>query len=93
LNYAEQGVLEISDKSGNSLRLSVDESTTLPLGTSYTGPQGPMQEDWSDLRDVDGMKVPFKIILRQGDRKIAEITVQDVKVNTGATADQLSKRP
>ena len=93
VNYAEPGVLEISDKSGASLRLIVDESTALPLGTSYTGPQGPMQEDWSDLRDVDGMKVPFKIILRQGNRKIAEITVQEVKVNTGATADQLSKRP
>jgi len=61
VNYADKAFLQISDKSGNSLRLIVDESTALPLGMSYNGPQGPMEEDWSDLRDVDGMKVPFKI--------------------------------
>ena len=33
------------------------------------------------------------ITLRQGDRKLADVTVQEIKVNTGATEDQLSKRP
>jgi hypothetical protein len=93
VNYAGPGIVEISDKSGNSLRLSVDESTGLPLGTSYTGPQGPMVEEWSDLRDVSGMKAPFKITMRQGDRKLADVTIQEIKVNTGATEEQLSKRP
>jgi zinc protease len=93
VNYAGPGTVEISDKSGNSLRLSVDESTGLPLGTSYTGPQGPMVEEWSDLRDVSGMKAPFKITLRQGDRKVADVTIMEIKVNTGATEEQLSKRP
>jgi zinc protease len=93
VNYAGPGAVDIADKSGNSLRLNVDESTGLPLGTSYNGPQGPMEEDWSDLRDVGGLKAPFKITMRQGDRKLADITVQDIKVNTGATEEQLSKRP
>jgi zinc protease len=93
VNYAGPGAVEISDKNGNSLRLIVDESTGMPLKTSYTGPQGPMDEEWSDLRDVNGMKVPFKITMRQGTRKIADVVVQDIKVNTGATETQLSKRP
>jgi hypothetical protein len=93
VNYAGPGAVDISDKNGNSLRLIVDEATGLPLKTSYNGTQGPMDEEWSDLRDVDGMKVPFKITLRQGTRKLADVVVQDVKVNTGATETQLSKRP
>ena len=93
VNYAGPGTIEISDKDGNSLRLIVDESTGLPLKTSYSGPQGPMDEEWSDFRDVNGMKVPFKITLRQGPRKLADVTIQDVQVNTGATEAQLSKRP
>jgi len=93
VNYAGPGAVDISDKDGNSLRLTVDEATGLPLKTSYTGPQGTMDEEWSDLREVNGMKVPFKITLRQGAKKLADITVQDIKVNTGATESQLSKRP
>jgi outer membrane lipoprotein-sorting protein len=93
VNYAGPGALDISDKSGNSLRLSVDENTGLPQKTSYIGTQGQMEEEWSDLRDVNGIKVPFKITMRQGARKLADITVQDVKINTGATEEQLSKRP
>jgi zinc protease len=93
VNYGGPGAVDISDKSGNSLRLIVDESTGLPQKTSYTGPQGPMEEEWSDLRDVNGMKVPFKITLRQGARKLADITLQEIKTNTGATEEQLSKRP
>jgi predicted Zn-dependent peptidase len=93
VNYAGPGAVDISDKSGNSLRLIVDENTGLPLKTSYSGPQGPIEEEWSDLRAVDGMKVPFKITLRQGPRKLADIIVQEIKTNTGATEDQLSKRP
>jgi hypothetical protein len=92
VNYAGSGAIEISDKSGASLRLTVDESTGLPLKTSYAGPQGAMEEEWSDLREVDGMKAPFKITLRQGPRKFADVIVQEIKVNTGATEAELSKR-
>ena len=93
VNYAGPGAIDISDKSGNSLRLIVDEGTGLPMKASYVGVQGQMEEEWSDLRDVDGLKAPFKITMRQGARKLADITVQDIKVNTGATEEQLNKRP
>ncbi len=38
------------------------------------------------------MKVPFKMTVVQGGKKFAEVTVQDLKVNTGLTEAQLSKR-
>ena len=49
--------------------------------------------EWNDLRDVDGMKAPFKIAVRQGGQKFADVIVEEIKVNTGATEEQLSKRP
>jgi hypothetical protein len=39
------------------------------------------------------MKVPFKITVTQSGKKFADVTVQDLKLNTGATEEQLSKRP
>jgi len=92
VNYAGPGALDISDKSGNSVRLTVDENTGLPVKTSYSGPQGTIEENWSELKDVDGMKVPFKITVIQSGKKFADVTVQELKLNTGATAEQLSKR-
>jgi zinc protease len=92
VNYAGPGELDISDKTGAAVRLTVDESTGLPLKSSYNGAQGKIEETWSDLRVVDGMKVPFKITVWQAGKKFADVTVQDLKVNTGATEAQLSKR-
>ena len=92
VDYAGPGVLDIKDKNGAAVRLTVDEGTGLPLKTSYSGAQGTIEESWSDLRDVDGMKVPFKMTVVQGGKKFAEVTVQDLKVNTGLTEAQLSKR-
>jgi len=92
VNYAGPGALDISDQSGNSVRLMVDEATGMPLKTSYPGSQGTIEESWSDLREVDGMKVPFKIKVTQNGKNFAEVTVQELKVNTGITEEQLSKR-
>jgi hypothetical protein len=92
VNYAGVGLLDIIDNSGNAVRLVVDENTGLPVKTSYAGPQGTIEEVWTDLRTVDGMKVPFKITILQSGRKFADVTIQDYKVNTGATQAELSKR-
>jgi zinc protease len=92
VNYAGVGLLDIFDQNGNAVRLLVDESTGLPLKTSYAGPQGTIDENWSDLREVDGMKAPFKITITQAGRKFADVTIQEIKVNTGLTEAEMSKR-
>jgi zinc protease len=92
VNAVDDSTVEISDKKGNSTQLKIDEKTGLPLGESYAGAQGKVEEAWSDLRDVNGIKTPFKIAVQQNGKKFADVTVQEIKVNTGATQEQLSKR-
>ena len=92
VNYSGAGILDITDKSGGAVRLFIDEKTGLPQKQSYAGPQGTVEEIWSDLRSVDGVKVPFRITITQAGRKFAEVTVQDYKVNTGVTEAEMSKR-
>jgi len=93
VNYAGPGLMDISDKGGNAVHLTVDENTGLPLKSTYAGPQGAIEETWSDLRDVGDVKFPFKISITQGGRKFSDVIIQDVKVNTGLTAAELSKQP
>lgn len=93
VNYAGGGVLEISDKNGAAAKVTIDESTGLPLAMSYQGPQGLIEENFSDFREAAGIKVPYKITIKQGQRKFADVAIQDLKLNTGATEAQLSKRP
>jgi len=50
----------------------VDDNTGLPLKLSYAGPQGVIEETFSDFRDVAGIKIPFKISITQAGRKFAE---------------------
>jgi len=92
VNFVAPAVIEISDKNGNAARLTLDESSGLPLKASYESSQGKVEEGWSDWRDVAGMKAPFKISVTQNNKKFADVTVEDIKVNTGATEEQLSKR-
>ncbi len=93
VNYAGPGAIDISDKALNTVRLTVDENTGRPMRISYSGPQGAIEEEWTEFRDVDGMKAPSKISMRQNGQKFADAIVEDIKVNTGATEEQLSKRP
>ncbi|MGH9720714.1 MAG: M16 family metallopeptidase, partial [Bryobacteraceae bacterium] len=93
VNYAGAGVLEISDKDGNSTRLTVDEATGMPQKETYAGPQGPLEETWSNFKEVGGVKAPHQISVTTGGRKFADAVILELSVNTGATAEQLSKRP
>ena len=92
VNLAGAGLLNISDKSGNTVRVVVDENTGLLSKMSYAGPQGTIEETFSDFRDVAGVKVPYKISVTQGGRKFAEAVILDLKVNTGVTVADMSKR-
>jgi hypothetical protein len=97
INYAGDGVLEISAKEGETVKLQVDEKTGVPLKLSYqeAGPQGPaaVDEVYSDWREVSGVRVPFAWTVMQGGQKYAEVKVQDYKINSGLTLEALSKKP
>ena len=44
-------------------------------------------------RDVDGLKMPFKISLQQNGRKFADLTAEEYKFNSGLKAEELSRKP
>ena len=98
VNYAGDGTLEISFKDGDSVRLRIDEQTALPLKLTYQsiqmrGPPSTLVDTFADWKEVEGIRMPFKItILREGD-VYAEVTVQDIQVNTGLTVEELSEKP
>jgi len=58
-----------------------------------SGPPQPVEEDYSDFRDVNSVKVPFRVDILQGGKKFATVTVTDYKINTGLKPEELSKRP
>jgi zinc protease len=97
VNYAGDGVLEISSKNGESVRLQVDETTGVPLKLTYeeAGAAGPssIELTYSDWREAGGLRLPFGWIVMQGGKKFAEVKIQDYKINSGLTQEALSKKP
>ena len=89
VNHVGDGVIEISSKDGESVRLTVDEKTGLPAKFAYQ--QSPaeggtaVEEIFSDWRDVDGLHLPFQWTIMQGGKKFASVTVEDYKINSGLT--------
>jgi hypothetical protein len=95
VSLAGNGAVEISSKDGESARLEVDEKTGVPLKISYPqeGGSGTVVQEYSDWRDVGGMRLPFHWVITQGGKKFATVTVDDYKVNSGLTPDALGKKP
>jgi hypothetical protein len=97
VNYVGDGVIEISSKEGESVRLSVDDKTGIPLKVAYQ--QSPaeggtaVEEVFSDWRDVDGIRLPFQWTIMQSGKKFAGVTVQDYKINSGLTPQALAQKP
>jgi predicted Zn-dependent peptidase len=97
VNQVGDGVLEISSKAGQSVRLTIDEKTGLPAKLAYQ--QSPaeggtaVEEIFSDWRDVDGLQLPFQWSVMQGDKKFAGVKIEDYKINSGLTAEVLGLRP
>jgi zinc protease len=89
------GKIRISDKNGHDVLVTVDAKTGLPAGETYKTPGGPglVEEIYADWRDTNGVKLPWKITMKQGGHPVAEITVTDVKFNQGLTPEQISKKP
>jgi hypothetical protein len=97
VNQASEGVIDISSKDGEDVRITVDEKTGLPAQLNYQ--QSPaeggtaVEEIFSDWRDVDGLHLPFQWAIMQSGKKFAGVTVQEYKINSGLTAETLGKRP
>jgi len=83
---------------GEVVHLKFDTATGLPWSITYpavhvSGPEMEVQDTFSDYRDVNGIKVPFRIVIRQGGEKFADVTLKDVKFNSGLNLADLEQKP
>ncbi|HTB12843.1 MAG TPA: pitrilysin family protein [Bryobacteraceae bacterium] len=90
--------VEISGADGQSVRVEFDEATGLPVRQVYKetgmgGPPSEVKETFSDWREVDGIKLPFKVLMEQNEQKVGEVTISEIKINTGIKPEDLNKKP
>jgi zinc protease len=89
------GVIRISDKSGNSVLLTINPATGLPLSETYTeaGPNGQdVMETYGDWQETNGIKLPRKITITQNGKHFGDVKVTSVMMDQGLTAEQLSSK-
>jgi hypothetical protein len=92
---AEKNTVRIARPSGEALRMEFDEYTGLPVKESYSaGRDGvEMIQTFSDWRDVDGIKMPFRITFEQGGQNFADAVVDEYKFNSGVKPEDVSRIP
>ena len=59
---------------------------------TVTGPPSAVEEAWEDFRDVQGLKVPYRITITQNGQKFAEAKVTGYEINSGLKLQDLQKR-
>jgi zinc protease len=77
------------------MQFTVDTKTNMVVRKTSRGegPSGPatMEETFSDFRAVNGIQFPFKTVGTSEGKKISELTVESVKVNSGVKEDIFKK--
>jgi NADPH-dependent 2,4-dienoyl-CoA reductase/sulfur reductase-like enzyme len=90
-------VVAVTDNRHNQeIRLFIDLQANLLLRKGYHaalmgGPPADIEEVYADYREASGIKVPYKITLMAAGEKRLEITVHEVKFNTGVDDSVFSK--
>ena len=96
VNYSGTGALEISDGATTG-KLMVDEASAMPvkLVLQAMGPQGPVDVEYqySDFKEVAGVKYPHKVVIFQAGAKASDSTITEMKANVGLKLEDLSKKP
>ena len=98
VNAIDENTVEISDGAGQVARMAFDSVTGLPQSITYkatpaAGPPIDVRTSYSDFRDVNGVKTPYRTTVEQGGRKFGDATVTEYKSNTGLKLEDLQKRP
>jgi hypothetical protein len=96
VSAVDANTVEISDRQGDSVQLQLDEAG-LPAKIKYAGEgmggSAAVEENLADWRDVDGLKLPFETKIVQSGKNFADVKIQDYKINSGITTEELSKKP
>jgi len=89
-------VIEIVSREGSQVRLYIDAATGQMLkkqyrGVAVAGPPSKVDEIYEDFREAGGIRVPFKIIVFQDDKKFGETQITEFEYNTGVKPEDLAK--
>ena len=96
VSAVEENVVEISDQQGHAVRLWVDPKTGLPVKQTYQSPGGPpseVEEVYDEWMEVDGIRAPRRIRINRGGARFGETRLEELKLNSGLKAEELSKQP
>ena len=104
INFVESGevdgkaadLIEVSAPNGFSVRLWIDSSSGDVLKSAYqgaamSGAPAEVEEIFSDYREVDGIRIPFKTKILQNGKDFAELTVSEAAYNSGLEKEVLSQ--
>jgi hypothetical protein len=97
VNAIDDNTVEISDSNtGDIVQVAFDPQTGLVSHVRYqtitvSGPPIPVEETWSDFRDIAGVKIPHKITILQGGQKFADVMVTEYTINSGLKLPDLEK--
>ena len=78
--------------------MTFDAATGLPLKIIYNAalfgaPPADIVEQYSDFREVNGIKLPFATSIYQGPVKSTDVKVSEWKINSGLNPEEVTKRP
>jgi hypothetical protein len=76
----------------------MNPETGLPTSLYYesvpvSGPPVKVEDTLADFQEVDGIKFPFQITILDGGKKFADVTVTEIRLNTGLKEQDLAKKP
>ena len=54
---------------------------------------GATDEVFSDWQAASGVRLPRKVSIQRGGKHFADAVITELRVNTGLTPDQMSKKP
>jgi hypothetical protein len=93
---AEAEVILIS-KGDESVRLWVASASGLLLKKAYRGMglggQADIEQTFSDYREVDGIRTPFRVAITQNGFPFIQAVISEMKFNTGVSPAELAKKP
>jgi len=98
VNSPADGVLEISDREGSSVKVFVDPQTGLPAKEVYReagamGPPASMEEVFEGFEDAGGIQAPKAITVNRDGAKFAVLSITEYKVNSGIKIEDINKKP
>jgi hypothetical protein len=98
VNAVSPDMVEIVGRAGETAQVAFDEATGMPLRVRYVPPQtgappDSEEESWSDFRDAGGVKLPYRIAITGNGRKVADVTVDEYRINSGLKLEDLQKHP